>query len=78
MKELSEYEQNSLNKLGQSIQEGKWSNKGLVQLIELVNTFLQLETIAAHAKRVGKSYNGIKKRNNHIIMMGKKYIFNND
>ena len=32
MEQLSEYEQLALNKLGQSIHDGKWSNTGLVQL----------------------------------------------
>ena len=35
MTQLSDYERNSLNKLGQSIIDGKWTNVGMVQLIEL-------------------------------------------
>ena len=32
---MTEYEINSLNKLGQAIESGKWSNEGLAQLIKL-------------------------------------------
>lgn len=41
MPQLTEYEQKALNKLGESIQSGKWSNDGLVQLIELVGDFFK-------------------------------------
>jgi hypothetical protein len=33
----------------------------MVQLIELVSTYLNLETIQQYADKVGKTYNGIKK-----------------
>lgn len=37
MTKLTEYETLALHKLGESIHNGKWSNEGMVQLIELIN-----------------------------------------
>lgn len=45
MIELSQYEILALQKLNESIQQGKWSNEGLVQLIELAGDYLNLQTI---------------------------------
>lgn len=42
---LTDYERQSLHKLGESIHSGKWSNDGLVQLIELSGGYLNLKTI---------------------------------
>ena len=52
MNKLSDYELLAINKLGDSIQNGKWSNDGLVQLIELAGSFLNLQTIPDYAKRI--------------------------
>jgi hypothetical protein len=45
MPQLSEYETRSLDKLCQTVQEDKWSNEGLVQLIERCGSFLNLESV---------------------------------
>jgi len=74
---LTEYETISLNKLGESIQSGKWSNDGLVQLIERAGSFLNLETIPDYAKRNGISYNGAKKFRNVKEIFGIKFIIDN-
>ena len=60
MTKLSDYEILALNKLGESIQAGKWSNEGLVQLIELAGDYLNLKTIPKYQKSTGLSYNGVK------------------
>lgn len=78
MEQLSEYEQLALNKLGQSIHEGKWSNDGLVQLIELCKEFLNPITIQEYADSHGLSYNGVKKQNKAIILFNQKYIIDNE
>ena len=62
MNKLSEYEQLALNKLGQSIQDGNWSNDGLVQLIELVKDFLNPIPMQEYANNHGLTYNGLKKQ----------------
>ena len=76
--ELSQYEKTALNKLGQTIHEGKWSNTGLVQLIELAATFLQIKPIQQYADENNLSYNGAKKREEVITVLGHKYIIDNE
>lgn len=78
MSQLSQYEQNSLNKLGQTIHSGKWSNDGLVQLIELALTYLNPITLQQYAEKKGITYNGALKRNKHIEILGIKYILDNE
>jgi hypothetical protein len=40
------------------------TNNNLVQIIELVNDYLNLKTINQYAKDNNKSYNGIKNKKN--------------
>jgi hypothetical protein len=76
--QLSDYELRALNKLGQTLYENKWSNEGMVQLIELVSTYLNLETIQQYADKVGKTYNGIKKTKHIVEILGHKFVIDND
>ena len=76
--EMSDYEVKALQKLGESIHDGKWSNGGLVQLIELAAVFLNPLTISDFAKSVGKSYNGIKKTKKTTEILGIKFIIDNE
>ena len=78
MSQLSEYETKSLQKLGEAIFQGKWSNEGLVQLIELAGDFLNPVSIQEYADSVGKSYNGIKKTKKTTVLLGHKYIIDNE
>jgi hypothetical protein len=78
MAQLSDYEKQSLQKLGESIQSGKWSNDGLVQLIELTGMFLNPLSIQECANRYSKTYNGIKKTREAIVLFGHKYIIDNE
>lgn len=57
----SEYEQKAINKLGESIQQGKWSNQGMVQLIELLGDFLNPLSIQEFADHRHISYQAAKK-----------------
>ena len=78
MTQLSEYETLSIQKLEQSIFENKWSNEGLVQLIELVEDYLNPVPIQKYADNTGKSYNGIKKTKKITILLGHKFIIDNE
>ena len=78
MNQLSEYQQNALNKLGESIQSGKWNNDGLVQLIEVVADFLNLQTIPDYAKSKNLSYNGVKKTREIREIKGVKFVIDNE
>lgn len=75
--QLSDYEQKSLEKLGETIQIGKWTNAGLVQLIELCGDFLNIKTIPDYAKETGLSYNGAKKFRNVKTIFNTKFIIDN-
>lgn len=78
MAQLTEYEQKSLHKFEETICEGKWSNEGLVQLIELVGDYLNPVSIQEYADKTGKSYNGIKKTKKATVLFGHKYIIDNE
>lgn len=75
--QLSEYEQKALNKLGESIQLGRWSNKGMVQLIELVSDFLNPLLIQEFADKRKISYQAAKKHK-QTVLLRKKFIVDND
>ena len=77
MSKLSEYETLALQKLGQSIQSGKWSNDGLVQLIELAGDYLNPLSIQEFADEKGISYQAARKHK-QTILFRQKFIINND
>lgn len=76
--QISEFEINKLNEIGNSIQNENWSNDGLVQLIELTAGFLNLQTISDYAKENNLSYNGVKKFRNIKVIFGVKFVIDND
>lgn len=81
MNKLTEYEQLALNKLGESIFSGKWSNEGLVELIKLSGEFLNIKTVPDYCKHTGMSYTGAVKQTKHRkieIIFNTKYIIDNE
>jgi hypothetical protein len=78
MTKLSEYERKSIEKLAQTIQEGKWSNDGLVQLFEVIGSYCNLETISDYSKRTGLSYNGTKNHRQTTEIFGIKFVIDNE
>lgn len=77
MSNLSEYESLALNKLGQSIHDGKWSNEGMVKLIELVGEYLNPLSIQEFADNRHISYQAARKHK-QIIFFRQKFIIDND
>jgi hypothetical protein len=75
--QMTEYELNSLDKLGQAIEAGKWSNDGLVQLIKLSGDHLNLMTIPVYAELHNMSYAGVKKCRNIIKIFNVKFVIDN-
>lgn len=78
--QLTEYETNSLQRLGESIYNGRWSNEALVQLIELAGCYLNLMTVADYAKQNNMEYQGAKKdtqNRRNIVIFNTKYIVDN-
>ncbi|OFX52332.1 MAG: hypothetical protein A2066_00120 [Bacteroidetes bacterium GWB2_41_8] len=78
MSNLSEYEKLTLIELGQSIVQDRWSNEGLVQLIELAGGYLNLQTIPDYAAAKKLSYNGVKKTRNIREIHGIKWVIDNN
>lgn len=76
MIKLSEYETLAIKKLGEAIHQGKWSNDGMVQLIELVGDYLNPLTIQEYADVHGISYQAARKRKQTEILRQKRIIDN--
>lgn len=74
--QLSEYEQKAINKLGESIHLGKWSNQGMVKLIELVSDYLNPLTIQEYADAHVISYQAARKHRQTEILRQKRIIDN--
>lgn len=64
--------------LSERIKHGDLSNEELVQLIELIGSYLNLQTIPDYARRTGMSYNGVKKTKNIISIFNIKFVIDND
>lgn len=75
---LTKYEFDSLQKLEEKIHENKWSNDGLVQLIELCGFYLNVDTIPKYAKKNNLTYNGVKKCRTIKKIFGVKYVIDNE
>lgn len=75
--QLSDYESKSLAKLEQSIIEGKFTNDGMVQLIKLIEDYLNPLSIQEYADRNGISYQAARKHN-QVILFRQKFIIDND
>lgn len=73
---LSEYEILAIKKLGEAIHQGKWSNDGMVQLIELVGDYLNPLTIQEYADAHGISYQAARKHKQTDILRQKRIIDN--
>lgn len=75
--QLTEYEQKAINKLGQSIHDGKWSNSGMVKLIELLGDYLNPLSIQEFADHRHISYQAARKHK-QTILFRQKFITDND
>lgn len=67
-----------LNRLSQLIQNGEIDNNGLVQIIELCGSFLNLKTRSAYSRENKISYNGVKHFRRNVDLFGVKFIIDND
>lgn len=75
---LTQYERDAITKLMKSIEQKKWSNAALVQLIEVSGSFLNLKTIPDYAKEHNLSYNGVKKTRQIVEIFNQKFVIDND
>jgi len=75
--QLTEYESKSLIKFEQSIIEGKFTNDGMVQLIKLIEDYLNPLSIQEFADRNNISYQAARKHK-QVILFRQKFIIDND
>ena len=59
------------------IENGELSNAELIQLIELIGRYLNLQTIPDYAKSNKISYNGTKKFRNIVEIFNVKFVIDN-
>ncbi len=59
------------------IYEKKLSNADMVQIIEYVGGFLNLQTRSDYCRQTGLSYNGAKKHRQNVELFGTKFIIDN-
>jgi len=64
--------------LSDRIEAGELTNDDIVQIIELLGGYLNLQTIPAYAKENSISYNGAKKFRKVVELFGVKFIIDND
>jgi hypothetical protein len=64
--------------VSEKFQTGELDNDSLVQLIELAEAYLNIETIPDYAKRNQLTYNGVKKHRNLKILFNVKFVIDND
>lgn len=64
--------------LSERIENGEIDNDGMVQIIEHVGGYLNLQTISDYAKENGKSYNGVKKCRVIRKIFNVKFVIDNN
>ena len=64
--------------LAKRVEADELTNDDLVQLIEQLGSYLNLQTIPAYAKQNNMSYNGAKKFRKVVVIFGEKFIIDND
>ena len=64
--------------LVERIEKNQLSNDELVQIIELLGSYLNLSTIPDYAKANDMSYNGVKKFRTIKTIFNTKFVIDND
>ena len=77
--QLSDYETKAINKFGQSVLNGKWSNAGLVSLLKVIaDDFLQAKRVSHFANDNDLSPQGARKFRETFTIDGYQFIADND
>jgi hypothetical protein len=63
--------------IGNRILSGEIDNDGMIQIIELVGSYLNLKTISDYSRENNISYNGAKKFRKNINLFGVKFVVDN-
>lgn len=72
--ELTDKEINIINRIGELIVNGELKTEAQVKIIELINQFLDLKTIANYARDNKMSYNGVKNFRRLISINNVKFV----
>ena len=75
--QMTEYETDIINKIGQLVQKGKLSNDFLVSNLKLSVDLLNLKRVSKYAKEEGKSTQGLRGDKNIIKICGYQLIIDN-
>ena len=77
--QLTDYEQRAIDKFGQSVVDGKWSNDGLVSLLKLIaEDFLRAKRVSNFAKANGITPQGARRFRPVFEIDGYQFIADND
>jgi GH15 family glucan-1,4-alpha-glucosidase len=76
--QLTDYEMQSINKFEKSIFEGQWSNDGLVSIMKLCETYLNLKRISHYAQNNNITPQGARKFRKTIDVCGYTLIADNN
>ena len=64
--------------LSKRVENGEIDNYGVVNIIELCGSYLNLQIISDYAKSNNISYNGVKKFRNIVEIFNVKFVIEND
>lgn len=64
--------------LDSKMYDNEFTNDDLVQFIESVGKYLNIQTIPEYAKRYKMSYNGVKKFREVKEILGVKFVIDNE
>ena len=76
--ELTKIEIDTINNIGNLVHRNKLSNECLVQLIELLGSYVNICTIPKYAKKHRLTYNGVKKTRHIVKIFDVKFVIDND
>lgn len=76
--QLTEKEQEVLNRFEKFIYNNSPNNDLLIQIIELSGSYLNIQTISDYAKENRLSYNGVKNNRKIKTIFNVKFVIDND
>lgn len=72
--QLTDKETSILSRLEELVFTGQISRHCMIQIVELLGDYLNLETVPNCARRESKSYNGVLKTRRPIKLFGVKFV----
>lgn len=78
MSKTAENTRKTVNFISEKFENGELNNDSLVQIIERCIYYGNIMSIPEYVKTYKKSYNGVKKHRNIILIANKKFVMDND